>query len=181
MGVGSWNLADPVPDNRGPGSTKCRRRSGRTFAAIRFHGRQNALAPWVAAILRIRGSLLVPCGSTVARNSILAEVDKSCKGEEKIFSRRSKKTEVQSVPRLPHQDPRAAQGPPYCRPLPAISPHTLQRTAAYKAPSEYGRKYGRKQKRGRKPHHSTISGPLVELRGTARTAQKQILSGGGGI
>lgn len=93
QGVGSRNLADPVPDNRGrgPGRTKCRRRSGRVFAAIRFHGRQNALASWVAAILRIWGTLLVPFvfGSTVARNSILAEVDKICK-REKIILRRSK-------------------------------------------------------------------------------------------
>lgn len=45
-----------------------------------------------------RGTLLAPCGSTVARNSILAEVDKSCKREEKIFLRRSKEQRYNPYP-----------------------------------------------------------------------------------
>lgn len=82
---------------------KVPRTEGRGFAAIRLHGRKNALSSWVAAILRIWGTLLVPCGSTVARNSILAEVDKSCK-REKIKILQSGKSPADHLD-LAHQPP----------------------------------------------------------------------------
>lgn len=165
QGVGSRNLADPVPDNRGPGRTKCRRRSGRGFAAIRFHGRQNALASWVAAILRIWGTLLVPCGSTVARNSILAEVDKSCKWEEKnVFhggKSPNRRLPVTGSPPQYHRLPACALPPP--RP-------------------KYGTKYVIKKRSGPfSLEKQGKDGPVVELRGTRQTVQKRINRRGGGI
>lgn len=86
------------------------------FRRYTVHGRQNALASWVAAILRIWGTLLAPCGSTVARNSILAEVDKSCK-REKIKILQSGKSPnrrlpVTGSPPQYHRPPVCALPPP---------------------------------------------------------------------
>lgn len=165
QGVGSRNLADPVPDNRGPDRTKCRRWSGRSFAAIRFHGRQNALASWVAAILRIWGTLLAPCGSTVARNSILAEVDKSCK-REKIKILQSGKSPNRRLPVT--GSPPQHHRPPVCALPPPRPKYGIKYVIAKRAGPFSLEKQGK-------------DGPVVELRGTPPTVQKRINRRGGGI
>lgn len=165
QGVGSRNLADPVPGNRGTRPYKVPQTERTRFAAIRFHGRQNALASWVAAILRIWGTLLVPCGSTVARNSILAEVGKSCKREKiKILQSGKSPNRRLSVTGSPPQYHR----PPACA-LPPPRP-------------KYGTKYVIAKRAGPfSLEKQGKDGPVVELRGTHQTVQKRINRRGGGI